>query len=79
MVQQVIRSVTQNECKHVRVISDDTDVFVLLMYHYWKLKMSATITLEATGGERKLVDIGKTVDKHADIMPSIIAAHALSG
>lgn len=79
MVQQVICSVTQSECNHVRVISDDTDVFVLLAYHYWKLKMSATITLEATGGNRKLVDIGKTVDKHSDIMPSIIAAHALSG
>ncbi len=63
----------------MRVICDDTDVFVLLVFYHWNLHMNATITMEATSGDRKLINIGNTVNKHKEIVPNILAAHAVSG
>ena len=79
MVQQAYRYILDNDTKIVTVISDDTDVFVLLVYFYWKLGLKRKVFLEATGGDHTLIDIGNTSFKNMDIVPNLVAAHALSG
>ena len=63
----------------IRVICDDTDVFVLLIYFYHSLGLTCTLTMESTGCERALIDIGASVEKHKDISPYLPGAHALTG
>ena len=63
----------------IRVICDDTDVFVLLMYFYHSLGLTCALTMESTGCERALIDIGASVEKHKDIIPYLPGAHALTG
>ena len=35
--------------------------------------------MQSTGEDRTLIDIGTTVIRNMDIVPSLVAAHALSG
>ena len=79
LVQQVVHAVQNCDSRSVKVISDDTDVFVLLLHYCWKLDLTTTLTMEATSGDRKLIDICKTTEQHRDIVPNLLAAHALSG
>ena len=66
--------------KCLKVVSDDTDVFVILLHFFYHLKgIKARILMEATKEQWKLIDIGLTADKHSSIMPSLLAGHALSG
>ena len=64
----------------IKVVSADTDVFVLLCYHYHQRDWShVEVYMEDFKDTNKIIDIGKTVKKHTDIMPSITAVHAISG
>ena len=63
----------------VKVVSDDTDVFVLLLHFYHKENFTANISMEATSGERTVVSIGETVKLHESIVPYVLAGHAISG
>jgi hypothetical protein len=54
----------------VKTVCDDTDVIVFLVRYYLKLGVSGAATMEATSGDRKLVDIGKTVTKHSSFVPN---------
>ncbi len=80
IVQQVLMAVTEN-CHGVNVISDDTDVFILLLHHYLANDLELLVTMESPSKskDRMVVDIGKTVRQHKDIIPELLPAHALSG
>jgi len=62
----------------ITVLSDDTDVFVLLLHYSMDDDLALMVRMESPINYRVVVDIGKTVDKHRDIIPEILAAHALS-
>ena len=79
LVQQAYGYIREHETNSVSIICDDTDVFVLLVYLYWKLDLKSTVILQSTGADRTLIDIGDTVVKNIDIVPRLVAAHALSG
>jgi len=66
---------------HIKMICDDTDVFVLLIYFYLEEKMTVNISTESpcAGRTVPVVDIRRTALKHKDIIKYIPAAHALSG
>ena len=49
---------------HIKVICDDTDVFVLLIHFYIKEKMTANISMESPCAGRMIVDIRQTSLKH---------------
>ena len=68
-----------NEIKSVKVICDDTDVFVLLVYVYYLEHLKATLLVESTSGERTVIDIGATATKHQTIIPNLLATHVLTG
>ena len=65
--------------KCVRVICDDTDVFIILVHFTSLFKPCAKIQMEGTKAERAIIDISKTAEKHKDIASSLLAVHSLSG
>ena len=80
MVYQVL-NIAQNQdgVQIIKVISDDTDVFVLLMHFCEQQKLTCTLIMEATSSERVSVDIQAAVKKNKDIVPYLLAAHGLTG
>ena len=75
---QVVDAATQgSNC--IKVICDDTDVFILLMHYYQQCSLTYIVLLEGTGRMRAVIDIGATVKQHAGIAGQLLAAHALTG
>ena len=61
-------------------ISDDTDVFVLLLHFIFSGDIKANLLMHATFADSdKVIDITATYHKYISIMPNILTAHALSG
>ena len=80
IIPQQVNSAIEHSQKVVKVISADTDVFALLCSHYKYNNWSgAEVYLEDFQAEKNIISIKKTVDKHKDIVPSLIALHAISG
>ena len=59
------------------MISDDTDVFVLLLHHYQMAGLEVPLTMESK--ERAILDIKLTQTKHKEIVTNLLPAHAISG
>ena len=68
-----------NDDAHIKVICDDTDVFVLLILFYIKEKMTANISMESPCAGRMIVDIRQTSLKYKNIAKYLPAVHALTG
>ena len=47
----------------ITVVSDDTDVFVLLLHYYLEDGLTLLVTMQSPIKDRIVVDIGKTVEK----------------
>ena len=78
IVQQAI-AVAVAQQKPVTVLADDTDVYALLLYHYLEQGIQTPMFMESPVKERTVVDIQATVKKHQNIIPAILAGHALTG
>ena len=68
--------------KYVRVVCDDTDVFVILVHYYnsrYKCRDSAPMVMSSPVNERAVIYIGATVEAHSDIADDLLAIHGLSG
>ena len=78
IIQQVV-SVANGGARHISVLSDDTDVFILLLYHFSQQNLQCSLTMEGTVSGRAVIDIAATVEKHARIILQLAAAHALTG
>ena len=63
----------------VKVICEDTDVFILLMHFYYQYKWNCNVLMEGTSGERKVISIREATEKHKSNIESLVALHALSG
>ena len=63
--------------KHIQVLADDTDIFVLLVYFVWLYKPEAQVSMRKYNG--KVIDINATVSKLGDKSGDLMAIHALSG
>ena len=50
--------------KHVQVLSDDTDIFVLLVYFTWYYNPTAKNSMKNYNGQ--FIDINATVSKYGD-------------
>ena len=63
------------------MVSDDTDVFVLLLHHYDVNCLNITMTMESpsTSKNKTVTDIQLTVEKNKNIIKNILPAHAISG
>ncbi|EDO50031.1 predicted protein [Nematostella vectensis] len=61
------------------VVADDTDVFVLLAYHYLHEGLTNPMFMCSPIHNRASIDIKETVEAHRTILPALPAVHALSG
>ena len=77
IVQQVLKCV--GEAQSNLVISDETDVFVLLLHHYHMAGLEVPLTMESPSKERAILDIKLTQAKHKEIVTNLLPAHAISG
>ena len=59
MVYQVLR-IADDGAQSIKVISDDTDVLVLLVHSYSEKELGCRFIIEATSSERMSVDIKAT-------------------
>ena len=64
-------------CCHV--LSEDTDVFVLLIHFYKHFSPSCQIFMAPFQLGSKVISLAKTVDENLSIVPSLLAGHGLSG
>ena len=78
IVQQAIMCAKEQSGARV-VVADDTDVFILLLYHYWNERLTCPMFMISPIQQRSLIDIKTTVQAHRTIIPGLPAAHALSG
>ena len=79
IVQQVLSCAAENEESKIIVVADDTDVFVLLLHYHHMANLKNVVLMESPIKGRTVVDIGKTVQKHSEIVEGILPVHALSG
>ena len=80
LVQQCYKAISIESYKSTRIISDDTDVFVLACYHYpIDSKVKTTVYMEPTKKRRAVTNIGQTANKYKDIVPFLPQADAVSG
>ena len=78
--QQVNSLVMQGNNSSIKIISADTDVFVLLCSNFlangW---CQINIYMETFTDESKIISINRSVECNRDIIPSLVALHALTG
>ena len=67
----------QNEAKTVRVLSDDTDVFVLLVYWVHAANINAQVQMEKWDG--KILHINKTCDSLGSKSLQLLPMHYITG
>ena len=61
------------------VVADDTDVFILLLYHYLQENLTCPLFMTSPIQQRAVIDIKATVHVHHSVIPNLLAAHALLG
>lgn len=77
IVQHAIAHCQSHEC--VRVISDDTDVFALLLYFYVSQRCTSALYMSSPQVGRAVVDVKATAEKHPCASKFILQLHALTG
>ena len=77
LVQHAISRCMQGE--KVRVISDDTDVFFLLLHFYVSHKCTIDLYLCSPVTDRSIVDLRATAHKIKDMIKAILVMHTLTG
>ena len=77
IVQQLVRCAS--DARTVTVIYDDTDMFVLLLYHYKRADLDIPVYMESPSKGRTVIDIKSAVKKHSKIVADLLPAHSLSG
>lgn len=78
IVQQAM-DVASKRIQSVIVLSDDTDVFLLLLHYYFIENIKVQVLMESPIQCRTVIDIGASVSKHEHIISDVLSAHALSG
>jgi hypothetical protein len=76
IVQQVLKSI--GEARQVTIISDDVDVFVLLVHHYHVAGLDLPSMMESPSRNRYILYIKATITKYKDVIEGLLPAHALS-
>ncbi|KAK2141525.1 hypothetical protein LSH36_1087g00012 [Paralvinella palmiformis] len=77
IVQQVVK-LAEDGVSSIKVIRDDTDVFVLLIHYIAQEHLTCDLIMCGTSS-RRVIDIKATTDKHFTIVDQLLPAHALSG
>ena len=73
------RPVFAQTVTNVVIVADNTDVYILLLYHYQAESLTVHMTLQSTQSDRAFIDIPASVQSLQNIVPQLLPAHALSG
>ena len=75
----VVQQVEEVKAKKVRVVADDTDIFVLLFHFCCQgdIPASTSVLMVSPIRGRVVIDINATVDLHGDTIPDLLATHGL--
>ena len=68
----------KEEGKQVAVVADDTDVYIMLLYHYHAESLTIPMMLHSTRTGRACIDVTATVHMLKDTVLVLLHAHALS-
>ena len=79
IIPQQVATAVRDGRESIKVICDDVDVFVLLVYFYNQEECKTEIYLAPTSSSSSLICIKSFVAKHSEIIPSLPAAHGMSG
>lgn len=80
IILQQVNSATEQGRKVVKVISADTDVFVLLCGMYIKKNFAGTeVYMDNFNPNKTLINIRRAVEKNIELVPSLIPLHSLTG
>ena len=60
-------------------MADDTDVYILLLYHYHSELLTVLMKLQSTQSGSYVINIAATVQSLYNIILELLPAHALSG
>ena len=69
----------ENGAATIQIVSDETDVFVLLVYLVWKCRVTAEVRMEKWDRDGSMLSINRTVPKVGDKCKGLLAMPALSG
>lgn len=75
----IIQQVSQIRDGTVLVVADDTDVFLLLLFFCNTGDISSTVLMASPVEGRSFLDIKASAQKYSQIIPDLLAAHALTG
>ena len=78
IIPQQVQKANDDGYRNVKVIFDNTDMFILLLYYYQKINWQ-NVLLASLDESRKLVSIKVTAEKHTASISWLPAMHALSG
>ena len=78
IVQQAFMAASEG-ASGVTVVADDTDVWTLLLHHYLEQNLNIPIIMQSPIQGRSVIDIKATTVQYVDIIPNLLAGHALSG
>lgn len=67
----------QEEKKHIQVVADDTDIFVLLVFFVWKHKVATQISMKKHNGS--IININATDEKLGEECKCLLPLHSLTG
>ena len=77
MVSYALMMSREHGCRQIQIVSEDTDVFVLLAHFYWKLRPLAAITMKRFNG--KTIDVNATAMALGDKCVQILPMHDIKG
>ena len=79
ILQQIHMAKQLKKVQNFKIICDDTDVFVLLLYYYVTKKWTSDKMLESLEEGQSLISIKKATEKYGSIESCLPAIHALIG
>ena len=78
IAQKVVMLASQGKGQ-IKVICDDTDVFILLLHYYKLCSLTCGLLMVGSSKGGKCTDIKATVEEHDPIVDGLLCTHALSG
>ena len=70
---------TEEGRKCIKVLSADTDVFVLLCHYFSQHWKDKSLYMDSFSSENRVINIKRSVDAKQHIMGSLVGLHAISG
>lgn len=77
VVQHAIMAALQGQ--NVRVVSEDTYVFMILVHFYHTMSITTSLVMSLPSKDRAVISIKATSVKHSAIASDLLAIHAISG